>query len=126
MTNIPIEKNTDRELPVPTAWRAALKELADSFVVNGFNLSKSTFLIRAIDEDIVKINKSNIENYPDQIGTLMQKSWDTSVYVLTRKDWAVLVDLSTSDGKTSDLVLHTTVSEIAGSYKIEASLIYVP
>ena len=126
MINVPVEKNTDKELPVPTAWRAALKELADCFVVDGFNSLKSTFLAKAIDEDIVKINKSNIENYPDQIGILMQKSWDTSVYVWTGKDWAVLVDLSTSDGKTCDLVLHATVSEIAGSYKIEAGLIYVP
>ena len=126
MTNIPIEKNTDRELPVPTVWRAALTELADSFVLNGFNSSKSTFLSRAIDEDIIKINKSNIENYPDQIGMLIQKSWDTSVYVWTGKDWSVLVDLSTSDGKTSDLVMHTTVREVAGSYKIKAGLIYVP
>lgn len=126
MANIPIEKNTDKELPVPTLWRAALKELADSFVYDEFNSLKSTFLVRAIDNDIVKINKNNIEKYPDQIGLLMQKSWDTSIYVWTGKDWVVSVDLSTSDGETSDLVLHTIVREVAGSYNIEAGLIYVP
>ncbi|MEQ8179792.1 MAG: VOC family protein [Amphiplicatus sp.] len=59
-------------------------------------------------------------------GPLNEKSWDTSIYIWMESHWQVLVDLSTEDGKSSDLVLHIRIYEVGNSFEFEPGMIYVP
>lgn len=113
----------DSEQPVPDAWREALKTIADAFVLGALPLGPS---IRTVDPETATINPANIAAYPDPIGPLHEASWTTSIHARADDHWQVLVDLSTVDGETSDLVLHVRVFEVEDGFKFEPGLIYVP
>lgn len=118
-----VEKQLDRELPVPDCWRPTLKIVADNLVSGAKPVGPS---IRTVDEDVFSISRQNILHYPDAIGPLTEFAWESSVYIWTGKHWAVLVDLTTLTGKRSDLVLHAEVYEVAAEYQFEIGLVYVP
>ena len=126
MDHVPISKTEDQELPVPSAWRSALKEIADAFVLRTTIPQIDGFLIGPMKKDQLKICRENIGDYPDPLGPLTEESWKTSVSVWSAGYWSVLVDLTTTSGEASDLVLHTKVMEREDRYLIEPGLIYVP
>jgi len=100
-----------------------LKSIADRFVQGSAPTGNG---IRPIDAAIAKANFANIQEYPDATGPLNEKSWDTSIYIWMESHWQVLVDLSTEDGKSSDLVLHIRIYEVGNSFEFEPGMIYVP
>ncbi|WP_428407609.1 DUF7668 domain-containing protein [Hyphococcus sp.] len=120
-------KDEERELPVPVIWRSALKQIVDSFVQESEPpTAVDAIVVDPIASDEAKINRQNIKDYPDPIGPLAEHSWATSIYIWMDGYWDVLVDLSTSYGETSDLVLHAKVRESGNQYIIKPGLIYVP
>lgn len=120
-------KDEERELPVPSIWRSALKQIVDSFVQErALPTLVDAIIVDPIASDEAKISRQNIQDYPDPIGPLAEFSWTTSIYIWMDGYWDVLVDLSTSDGETSDLVLHAKVRESDNQYIIKPGLIYVP
>ena len=126
MKDIPVEKIEARELPVPTAWRTALKQLSDK-ATQGTKISALTDIeIGPIDNETKSIHRHNIDGYPDQLGPLSEISWDTSIYIWDSPYWRVLVDLSDENGDTTDLVFHVRVYETTNGYSIEPGLVYVP
>ena len=126
MSIIRITKQEDVELLVPTEWRASLKNLADFFTIKNPLTSETKISFGPIDKDTIKINRRNLKDYPDSIGQLTSKTWQTSIYTWTGSYWALLVDLINSKGETSDLVMHVKIREAGEHYIIEAGLIYVP
>lgn len=126
MLSVPIKKHEYLELPVPTLWRDAIKKLADSFVLNEPYISTEEILVKSIDRETSEINSSNIKDYPDAIGPLRPVTWDSSIYMWMGNEWEILIDLSTAEGKTSDLVMHLKIKESVEGYIIEPGLIYVP
>lgn len=98
------------------------KGLAD-FFVSGAPLPVS---VKSPEPDVVKINTRNIEVYPDAIGNLTETSWLTSICSKTDNGWVVLVDLITSKGEVSDLVLHASINADRNGFTIVPGLIYVP
>ena len=123
MSETAVEKVEGSEQPVPDGWRLALKQIVDAFVDRRLPTGDG---IRSVDEQTVKINFENIEDYPDATGPLRDVSWETSVCIWMGDHWEVLVDLSTVGGWRSDLVLHTKVFDLDGRVEIEPGLIYVP
>ncbi|MCR9225609.1 MAG: hypothetical protein NXH70_16190 [Hyphomonas sp.] len=126
MKYVPVSKIEDQELPVPSAWRPALKALADAMVGKAVLHSIEGFVINAIEDDGLEVSRSNVEAYPDKLGPLTKDSWKSSIYVWDDGCWEVLVDLTTEAGDVSDLVMHAKVTEREGGYLIEPGLIYVP
>lgn len=122
----PISKTEDQELPVPSAWRTALKALVDAVVLQTKLREIEGFVIMSIEDDLLQICRSNIEDYPDTLGPLSEETWKSSICVWNEGFWAVLVDLTTNDGEVSDLVFHAKVTERGEEYLIEPGLIYVP
>ncbi len=118
-----VEKAQDKELPVPIEWRPTLKKIADHFVAGKVPIGKS---IKEIDSERVEYNHRNIRDYPESIGLLTDKTWESSVYIWSNPIWEILLDLSTVKGETSDLVLHLRVRELNGRYEFEPGLVYVP
>ncbi|MEP3890560.1 MAG: hypothetical protein ABJN69_08825 [Hellea sp.] len=103
-----------------------MKSLSEAFVLDSAMAIKKPMFVEALDQEIVRINRSNIEDYPDEIGPLSAKSWDTSICVCRGNSWEVLVDLVTLDGEISDLVMHAKIVGNGNGYVIEPGLIYVP
>ena len=126
MSEIPVVQDEDRELPVPTEWRAPLKQIADALARGDFSLSSLPPDARYTDPKYAEINRSNIQDYPDRLIPLDPCAWDTSIYLWMEDYWAGLVDLTAKDGETSDLVLHVKVRKNASGYSFEPKLVYVP
>ena len=126
MTIIPVSKNSTNELPIPSVWRTGLKRLADASVLAETIEADKHFSVVPADLQTKEINAANIMAYPDALGPLAEKSWDTSVYLWQDDHWEVLVDLSGVDGETTDLVFHAIVREVDDRFKVEPGLIYVP
>ena len=126
MQNVPVKKVDDQELPIPTEWRSALKQLADKAVF-GTNIEPSSNIeIGEIDSKTRSSHHYNIASYPDPLGPLNEQSWKTSIYIWDSPHWALLVDLTDADGHVTDLVLHAKVHETDKGFLIEPGLIYVP
>lgn len=126
MEIVRVEKNNEFEKPVPTAWRSALKQLADKVVFGTEIKNQPDIEIDEIDSKTESSHRFNIESYADALGPLNDKTWETSIYIWDAPYWAILVDLSDVNGETTDLVLHTKVFETQEGYKIEPGLIFVP
>ncbi len=126
MPHFSISKTEDKELPVPSAWRFALKTIADALVGETVIPKIDGFLISSPEKDQLQICRDNIEAYPDEIGSLNVESWNSSIHIWNNGYWSVLVDLTAHSGETTDLVFHAKVSEQGEQYLIEPGLIYVP
>ena len=121
-----LQKDENRELPVPLIWRDTLKAIANSFVERNFPSSNIKEKLSAFDHKIIIINYGNIDDYPDKLGLLGDATWQTSIYIWDGDYWRVLLDLSDVDGNTTDLVLHLKVRENGNDFLFEPYLIYVP
>ncbi|KDA02681.1 MAG: hypothetical protein V7651_14865 [Hyphomonas oceanitis] len=126
MSDVPVKKNGDRELPIPTEWRAALKQIADALAAGDFELSSLPQVSQYEDPDFAKINRANIQDYPDSLAPLDASTWDTSIYRWMEEYWEVLVDLSAGATLTSDLVLHVKVRKNGQDFIFQPGLVYVP
>ena len=118
-----IKKDAEHELPIPAIWRHELKKIADYFVQKNAQLPKT---VRSLEHDITKINRGNLDDYPDKIILLSEKTWETSIYLWHEHYWQVLLDLTAEGGESSDLVLHLRVYENDDGFEFEVGLIYVP
>ncbi|RFB05300.1 DUF7668 domain-containing protein [Parvularcula marina] len=123
MSDVAVEKLPEKEQAVPSLWRSTLKKIADLYAKGKAAAGDG---IRPIDAETLTYNSGNLQAYPELIGPLSDRAWETSIYVWERDYWQVLVDLITVQGNTSDLVLHVRVYEVSGGYEFEAGLIYVP
>ncbi len=123
---ISVLKDATNELPIPSVWRIGLKRLADAFVLAQSIKADEYVSVAQIDVQTKDINSANIMAYPDALGPLAEKSWDTSICIWSEDHWKVLVDLSSADGETTDLVLHAIIREDNDRFVVESGLIYVP
>lgn len=123
MTCVFTNKTLDKEQPVPSEWRSTLKYIADEFVSGRAPQGNN---IRAVEPETLKINVDNISDYPDTIGPLQDVTWSSSIHVWTGDHWEILLDLSTKDHQTSDLVLRLRVYDVNNQCEFEPGLIYVP
>lgn len=126
MSSISISKDADNQRPIPSVWRKDLKRLADGFVSKEFLEGSDKVSISPVASEIKEINFANIADYPDRLGPLAEKSWETSVCIWASDHWDVLVDLSDENSETADLVLHAKVWEDGEGFVLETGLIYVP
>ncbi len=123
MTQVPVERIIDAELPVPTAWRTILKSIADHFVTGAILLEPA---VRPFTPQTSEINAGNVAAYPAKLSSLSDSSWDSSIYAWQGDCWHVLVDLTDENGSVTDLVLHVSVFESTDGFEYQPGLIYVP
>jgi len=90
METVPVKKDDERELPIPTAWRSALKQLADKAVLGTEVKKQPDIELGEIDNKTASSHRYNIEGYPDVLGPLSDKSWETSIYIWDAPCWRVL------------------------------------
>ena len=110
---------------IPSAWRAILSDIVEAFRSGDFQLTDLACVNQISAQDSARIY-NNIEAYGDQLASLPEETWETSVCRWMGNWWLVLVDLSTLEEGTSDLVLFTRVYEDGQSYRFEIESVHVP
>lgn len=121
---IPIEKFSDQEKPVPTAWRSIFDKIIDAFVDGDFKLDRGIQSVTPLSvKEAIRISE-NIEDYGDSLVNRTDKTWDTSVYRWMNGYWEVIIDLYVTQGK-SDLALLAEVREDGDHFKFEVTSVHV-
>ncbi|MBO6730091.1 MAG: hypothetical protein JJ884_09270 [Maricaulis sp.] len=125
MSDVPVVRDFDRELPVPTIWRAALADLANSLALSAPEIKAVTMRLKPVLPDDMRRISTNIQDYGCSLVPLPEASWETSVCRWLGGHWEVLVDLFTDAEGRSDLVMHVTVAEQDG-FLVSLHDVYVP
>lgn len=123
---IPVLQDEDNERPVPTAWRRTLIDIVQSFKEGDFRLERGIDGVQSVSVQEANRLSGNIAAYGDQLASLPEATWRTSIYRWMRGYWDVLIDLYTVREGSSDLVLFVRVYEKNGKYSFEVQSINVP
>tara|TARA_B100000700_G_scaffold191259_1_gene210688 strand:- start:4 stop:372 length:369 start_codon:yes stop_codon:yes gene_type:complete len=120
-----VTKDEQKELPIPVEWRQTLHAVVECLVKNDHHsIGKIQLVSKLSEATSIQIN-SYIENYDEELISLPEDAWDSSVYVWQRGYWEVLVDLWTRNEGHSDLVLSVRVYEEQESYRFEVQMVCV-
>lgn len=122
---IPVQKDDEREGPVPSAWRRTLGEIAGALAKGNFSLAGIAF-VRPLDGETAEHIRRNIQGYGGTLIPLSDETWDRSICLWLEDYWEVLVDLFTAEEGRSDLVLHLNVFEHGDDFRFKVHLVYVP
>ncbi len=124
--SVPILKDENDERPIPTAWRKTLADIVEAFKNGDFKLGCGVAGVQPISaKDATRI-AGNIAAYGDQLTSLPEETWRTSVHRWVRGYWELLIDLFTVDEGESDLVMFVRVYEDGPSYRFEVQSVHVP
>nr|WP_314437095.1 hypothetical protein [uncultured Brevundimonas sp.] len=122
---IPVEKDEDRELPVPTAWRLQIAEIVAALVGSSEGTVGNVVCLDRISSDVLRSIDENLAEYGCTIDPVSSLTWGTSIYRWMDGYWQVLVDLF-AEGEQVDLVLFLRVAESEGEYRFHVESIHVP
>ncbi|WP_103192896.1 DUF7668 domain-containing protein [Formosa algae] len=111
MTEIKVEKNEEKELPIPHIWRPVFKEIVNAFVKGDYNLVSEIKNVNPISNETAEQIKEYIEDYGEELVELPNETWNSSVYIYYGDYWNVLIDLYTKEEGLSDLVLNAEIRE---------------
>ena len=123
---VPVEKDENRELPVPTEWRATISNIIERFANGDFELRNDVEGVLPVSSSDASLIEKSIKAYGDRLVSLPHETWKTSIYQATVGGWEVLVDLYTEDEGASDLVLFLLVKEASSNYSFEVQSVHVP
>ncbi|TMP48422.1 MULTISPECIES: hypothetical protein [unclassified Pseudoalteromonas] len=120
-----VVKDEQKELPIPVEWRQTLYAVAGCLVKNDYqSISKIPLVSKLPETTSIQIN-SYIKDYGEELISLPEDVWDSSVYIWQRGYWDVLVDLWTRNEGHSDLVLSVRVYQEQESYRCEVQMVCV-
>lgn len=127
MTKVsPVVKDQNKELPVPPVWRQTLVSIVEAFKQGDYQVSTKIPGVAPISKNDALFMKQYVEDYGEELTSLPEESWETSIYLWMGDYWEVLVDLFTLEEGLSDLVLHVRVRETGSSYRYEVWSLHVP
>lgn len=125
MKEIPVEKNAENELPIPSVWRPVFVEIVNAIVKKDYHLKDGVKGVAKVSADTATQMKDYIDDYGEELMPLPPQTWNSSVYMWYGNHWEVLIDLWTVGEGHSDLTLRADVREKDGAYVIEIRLVYV-
>ena len=126
MNKIEVEKNEEKELPIPHLWRPTFKAIVNAFVQKDYELSSGINNVNPVLENTAEQIKEYIKDYGEVLIELPDETWNTSVYICYGNYWNVLIDLYTEEEGLSDLVLKAEVRESNTEYLFDIRMVYVP
>ena len=126
MEHVPVIKNEDEELPVPTAWRKPLADIVACLASGEFSKLPSVASVTPLTDEQCSGMELYIRDYGATLTSLPDESWKTSIYLWMGGYWDVLVDLFTVEEGLSDLVLSLRVYPREGSYRFQIEWLHVP
>jgi hypothetical protein len=122
----PIVKDETQQTLVPEAWRPTLAAIVEAFCEGDFELTRGIQDVSPVAPEDAERIAENIEDYGDELASLPEESWQSSVCQWMDGYWHVLVDLYTVDEVASDLVLDVRVREHGAGFVFEVYFVYVP
>jgi len=123
---IPVEKDEENELPIPTVWRSTFVSIVNAFVKKDYLLSNEIKGVSPVSMETASQIKEYIEDYGQELIQLPNETWKSSICIYMEDRWDVLIDLWTAGEGRSDLVLGAQVSESENGYIIDIEMVYVP
>ena len=123
---IPVRKDAENELPVPTVWREVIREIVLSFVNGDYRLSSGISGVTDITKETSEQIESNIRDYGEELVPLPDESWESSIYLWMGTHWQVIVDLWTAGEGRSDMVLSAHVNEREDRFIYSIYMVQVP
>ena len=126
MSAYPDIPKADGEFPVPMAWRIVFSQINDCFIRGDFTLNSGPNNVNQVPKSVAKNIENNILSYGDDIISLNDKAWDTSICRWQEGAWLVLVDLCTTSEEVSDLVMFSKVYENGDDFNFEVESVHVP
>lgn len=122
---VPVLKDEENNLPVPTVWRPTLRAMAGALTARNFRLEGLPG-VDPLDEAEAAAIAASLEDHGCTLDALPEETWETSVCQWQLDYWDVLVDLFTVEEGRSDLVLHVMVFEQDADFLFRTHLVYVP
>ncbi|WP_417492651.1 hypothetical protein [Maricaulis sp.] len=124
-TIIPVQRNSDDEVPVPSEWRRALQQVVETIKDGDFAFSNIDIPVLPLSPGAAARISSTLRQYPCSLDSLPNRSWETSVCSWQDGYWDVIVDLFDNEEGLCDLVLQVRVHEFPG-YRFEIIGMFVP
>jgi hypothetical protein len=78
--HVPVAKNEDEELPVPTEWRKPLGDLVACLASGEFGKLPSVAPVTPLTDEECSNIELYIRDYGATLTTLPEESWKTSIY----------------------------------------------
>jgi hypothetical protein len=124
--HVPVIKDEDKELPVPTEWRKPLADIVACLASGDFSKLSSLPAVTLEGGWGWQSIERYIKSYGCKLTSLPEESWRTSIYRWMDGYWDVLVDLFTIEEGCSDLVMFVRVYPREGSYAFQIQSVHVP
>ena len=126
MNKIPVIKDSQNELAIPSAWRPVLVKIVDALVEMDYRFHRTIDGLMPVSEQTTQHIQRYIKDYGETLVPLPEESWQTSIYIWMGTFWEVYVDLWTLKEGRSDLVVSVRVFETSNVYNFEIHMVYVP
>ena len=126
MADIPVTKNSERELAVPTDWRRGFYSIVEYLCFETALPPDKHIRVLHPPESWRVETLEYVADYGETLSTLPEETWNTSVVIWMESYWEVLVDLYTEESGLSDMVLHARVYPENSGYRIDPGLVCVP
>lgn len=123
---IAVFKDAENQGPVPSAWRSILTEIIAAFVRKDYRLSNGIPGVAPVSDATAEQIQNYIRDYGATLIDLPESTWNTSACIWVGDRWDVLVDLSTQEEGSSDLVLQAQILETSDDYVVHVYMVYVP
>ncbi|MFY0636908.1 DUF7668 domain-containing protein [Maricaulis maris] len=120
-----VQKNSDRELPVPKKWRPMIADIVGAIVRNDFSFEDLNVRVEPPSEKLQDYIRESIGDYGCTLIALRADVWKHAVYICFEDHWQVIVDLCSEEEGVSDLALHLKVHDDIVP-KFEISSVHVP
>jgi len=125
-TVVSVTKDSEKEGPIPSAWRPTLKNIVDAFVHHDYSLANGVAGVAPVAEETATQIRTYVQEYGAKLVSLPHESWATSVCIWMGDHWDALIDLWTEEEGSSDLVLQVHVSEVDAEILVTVYMVYVP
>lgn len=120
-----VQKNSDRELPVPEKWRPMIADIVCAIVRNDFSFEDLNVRVEPPDDKLQDDIRESIGDYGCTRIALRAETSKHAVYIWFEGHWQVIVDLCSEEEGVSDLALHLKVYDDTVP-KFEISSVHVP
>lgn len=124
--SVPPVKDEDAAHPIASQWRPSLRAIVAAFVDGDYSLARGVQFVAPVSAATANRIRANVAGYGETLAGLPAETWETSVAQWMKTHWDVLVDLWTTEGGASDLVLSARVFEVESVFRVEIDSVHVP
>ena len=119
-------KDSDRQQPIPTAWRPVFCAIVAAFAKGDYLLGEGIREVTPLSPECAAAIERSIVGYGARLDELPEATWNSSVCMWYGGYWDTLVDLWTLEEGASDLTLCSRVTEQASRFSFAITGVYVP